>query len=69
MIVGAGSEGCALAARLTEDPKVTVCLLKAGGADSSILIHAPAGVVAMVPAALHYASNGRISLRRGPRGI
>jgi choline dehydrogenase-like flavoprotein len=49
VIVGAGSAGCALAARLTEDPNVTVCLLEAGGPDKSVLIHAPAGVVAMVP--------------------
>ncbi|MES2148522.1 MAG: GMC family oxidoreductase N-terminal domain-containing protein [Pseudomonadota bacterium] len=49
IIVGAGSAGCALAARLSEDPTVSVCLLEAGGPDTSVLIHAPAGVVAMVP--------------------
>ena len=53
VIVGAGSAGCVLASRLTEDPSVSVCLLEAGGRDTSVLIQAPAAFVAMVPTKLN----------------
>jgi choline dehydrogenase-like flavoprotein len=48
VIVGAGSAGCVLANRLSEDPKTRVCLLEAGEPDDSFLVRIPAALPLMV---------------------
>jgi choline dehydrogenase-like flavoprotein len=44
VVVGAGSAGCALAGRLTEDPALQVLLLEAGGSDQALEVQIPAAL-------------------------
>ncbi|MEU2929872.1 GMC family oxidoreductase N-terminal domain-containing protein [Streptomyces sp. NPDC007251] len=54
VIVGAGSAGCVLAARLSEDPAVRVALIEAGGPDTAQEIHIPAAFPQLFKSALDW---------------
>ena len=75
IVIGGGSAGCVLAARLSEDPTCHVVLLEAGGEDRNPLIHIPAGYIkTMVNPAMNWmfetepeesSGNRRIAIPRG----
>ncbi len=56
VVAGGGSAGCVLSARLTENPKVSLCAIEAGGRDRNHWTHIPMGFGKLVPVACtqHY---------------
>ena len=80
VIAGGGSAGSVLAARLSEDPAVKVCLIEAGGSGRDLLLRVPSGAAAIVPGRLRSANwcfesepqvelNGRRAYQPRGRGL
>ncbi len=53
IVIGGGSAGSAAAGRLAEDPRLSVCLLEAGGSNDNLLIKTP-GLMPFIPSAANW---------------
>jgi choline dehydrogenase-like flavoprotein len=66
IVVGAGSAGCIVASRLSEDPRTSVLLVESGPPDTSPLIHMPRGLARLMRPDSPYTWAYEVS--RGNRG-
>src|SRR5467141_438701 len=78
VVVGGGSGGCAVAGRLSEDPRTSVALLEAGGAGDNWVVTTPGALALMVPSKLNNwafdtvpqaSLNGRVGYQSRGKGL
>ena len=53
LVIGGGSSGCVVASRLSEDPRVSVCLLEAGNTGNNWIINTPIATALMLPSKIN----------------